>query len=101
MNEIANKFLLTENRFLPEMNLRQSSKLDKPRFTYSPRGPFAKNKERILNFKETRDPRYIYQNKLDKGYFQHDMGCRGFKDLHRRIDSGKVLRDKAFNIAKN
>ena len=29
------------------------------------------------------------------------MGYRDFKDLARRTTSDKVLRDKAFNIAKN
>ena len=29
------------------------------------------------------------------------MACSGFKDLTRRTASGKVLRDQAFNIAKN
>ena len=33
--------------------------------------------------------------------FQHDMAYGDFKDLARRTTSGKVLRDKAFNIAKN
>ena len=34
--------------------------------TYSTCGPFTKNKEKIQKFKETRNSRYIYQNKLDK-----------------------------------
>ena len=29
------------------------------------------------------------------------MAYGGFKDLPRRITSDKVLRDKAFNVAKN
>ena len=41
MNEIINKFLLAGDKFMSEMHLRQL------RFTYSPCGPFAKNKERI------------------------------------------------------
>ena len=60
-----------------------------------------KNKERIQKFKETGDSRYIYQNELDKACFQHDMAYGDFKDLTRRIASDKILRDKAFNIAKN
>ena len=43
----------------------------------------------------------IYQNELDKGCFQHDMTYGDFKDLPRRAASDKVLRDKAFNIAKD
>ena len=77
------------------MHLRQ------PGFTYGACGPFTKNKERIQKFKETGDSRYIYQNEQDKACFQHDMAYGGFKDLARRTDSDKILRDKAFNIAMN
>ena len=80
---------------MPEMHLRQ------PGFTYSACGPFTKNKERIKKFKETRDSRYTYQNELDKACFQHDMSYGDFKDLNRRTFADKVLRDKAFNIAKD
>ena len=45
--------------------------------------------------------RYIYQNELDRACFQHDMVYGDFKDLDRRTATDKVLRDKAFNIAKN
>ena len=45
MNEILTKFLLAGDKFIPKMQLKQ------PRFTYSPCGPFTKNKERIKKFK--------------------------------------------------
>ena len=45
--------------------------------------------------------RYIYQDKLDKACCQHDMPYEDFKDLTRRAASNKILRDKAFNIARN
>ena len=80
---------------MPEIYLRQ------PGFTYSACGPFTKNKERMQNFKDTGDSRYIYQSKFGRACFQHDMAYRDFKDLPRRAASDKVLRDKAFNIAKN
>ena len=70
-------------------------------FTYSACGSITKNKERIQKFKETGDTSYIYKNELDKACFQHDMAYGDLKDLKRRTASGKVLRDKAFNIAKN
>ena len=60
-----------------------------------------KNKERIQKFKETWGLQYIFQNELDKVCFQHDMAYGDFKDLTRRVASDKILRDKAFNIAKN
>ena len=80
---------------MPEMHLKQ------PGFTYSACGPFTKNKERIQKFKETGDTSYIYKNELDKVCFQHDMAYEDFKDLKRRTVSDKIVRDKAFNIAKN
>ena len=33
--------------------------------------------------------------------FQHDITYGGFKDLPRRTTSDKLLRGKAFDIAKN
>ena len=95
MNKKVNKFLLAGDKFMPEMHLKQ------PGFTYSACGPFTKNKERIQKFKETGGTSYIYKNKLDKACFQHDMAYRDFKDLKRSTASYKILRDKAFNIAKN
>ena len=95
MNEIVNKFLLAGDKFMPEMHFKQ------PGFTYSACGPFTKNKERIQKFKETGDTSYIYKNEFDKACFQHDMAYGDLKDLKRRTFSDKVLRDKAFNIAKN
>ena len=62
---------------------------------------FTKNKERIQKFKEKGDSRYIYKNELGKACFQHDMADPHFKDLTLRTASDKILRDKAFNIAKN
>ena len=47
------------------------------------------------------DNNYIYKNELDKSCFQHDMAYEDFKDLARRIQSDKVLKDKAFEIANN
>ena len=45
--------------------------------------------------------KYIYRNELDKACFQHDMTYGDFKDLARRVAADKVLRDKAFNFAKD
>ena len=95
MNEIVNKFLLADDKFMPEMHLRQ------PGFTYSACGPFMKIKERIQKFKETGDTNYIYKNELDKACFQHDKTYGDFRDLKKRTSSNKILRDKALNIAKN
>ena len=95
MNEIANKFLLAGDNFMPEMHLKQ------PGSTYSASGPFTKNKERIHKFKETGDTSYIYKNEFDKACFQHDKAYGDFKDVKRRTFSDKDFRGKAFNVAKN
>ena len=95
MNKIVNKFLLAGDKFMPKMYLKQ------PGFTYSACSPFTKNKERIQKFKETGDTGYNNRNELDKACFQHDIIYGDFKDLKRRTASDKILRDKAFNIAKN
>ena len=95
MDDIINKFLLSGDKFMPEMHLRQ------PGFTYSACGPFTKNTERIQNFKQTGASRYIYKNELDKACFQYHMAYGDFKYLKKRTAADKCLRDKAFNIAKN
>ena len=95
MNEIVNKFLLVGDKFMPEMHLKQ------PGFTYSACGPFTKNKERIEKFMQTGNTSFIYKNELDKACFQHDMSYGKSKDLAKRTQSDKVLRDKAFKIARD
>ena len=60
-----------------------------------------KEQRKNRKIKETGDSPYIYQNELVEVYFQHDMAYGDFKDLARRTNSDKILRDKAFNIAKN
>ena len=67
MNDIINKFLLPEEKFMPEMYSRL------PRFTNSAWGQFTKNKGRTQNLKETGDTKYIYQNEWNKPCFQCDM----------------------------
>ena len=54
----------------------------------------------MQKFKGTVDTKYIYRNELDKACFQHDIVYGDFKHLARTTASDKVLRDKAFNIAK-
>ena len=95
MNDIINKFLLAGDKFMPEMHLRQ------PHSTYSACVSFTKNKERTQKFKETGDTKYIYKNELDKACFQHDMAYGDFKDLAKITAADKILRDEAFNIAKD
>ena len=95
MNNIINKFLLAGDKFMPEMHLRQ------PQFTYSACGPFTKHKQRIQKFKDTGDTNYIYKNELDKACFAHDAAYSDSKDLTKRTVADKILRNRAFNIAKD
>ena len=95
MNNVINKFLLVDDKFMPEMHLRQ------PQFVYSACGPFTRHKERIKEFKGTGDTRCIYRNELDKACFQHDSAYANHKDLINRTKADKVLRDKAYNIVSN
>ena len=95
MNEIVNKFLLVGDKFIPEMHLKQLG------FTYSACGLFTRNKERIEKFMLTGNPDFIYRNELDKACFQYNTACGKSKDLAKRTQSDKVLRDKAFKITSN
>ena len=95
MNEIVNKFLLTGDKFMPEIHLKE------PGFTYSACGPFTRNKERIEKFMLTGNTDFIYRSELHKACFQHDMAYEKSKDLAKRTQSDKVLRDKAFKIASD
>ena len=77
INEIVKDFLFAGDTFMPEIHLRQ------PGFTYGACGPFTK---RIQIFEETGDSLYLYQNKLDKACFQHDVAYGDFKDDHADDD---------------
>ena len=80
---------------MPEMHLKQ------PGFTYSAFGPFTKSKERIEKLMQTGNTVFIFKNELDKACFQHDMAYGKSKDLAKRTEWDKVLRDKAFEIASD
>ena len=86
---------LTGDKFMPEIYLKQSG------FTYSVCGLFTKNKERIEKFMATGNTDFINKNEFHKACFQHDMFYGKSKNLARRAQSDKFLRDKAFEIANN
>ena len=87
MNEIVSKFLLVGDKFMLELYLKQ------PGFTYSACGQFNRNEERIEKFMQTGNTGFIYINELDNACFQHDMGYGKSKDLVKRTQLGKALRD--------
>ena len=66
MNKLINKFLLTGDKFMSELHLKQ------PGFTYIACGPFTKNQERIQNLRETGNLKRLYRNELKKACFAHD-----------------------------
>ena len=65
MDKIISKFLLTGDKFMPELHLKQ------PGFTCSVSGPFTKHCEIIQKFKETGNFKHFYRNELDKACFAH------------------------------
>ena len=56
MNKIISMFLLTEDKFMPELHLKQ------PGFTCSAFVPFSKHHERIQKFRETGHLKYLYRS---------------------------------------
>ena len=44
---------------------------------------------------------YIYENKLDIVWFQHDMAYENFENWSRKAASDNLLHDEKFNIDKN
>ena len=51
-------------------------------------------------FREIGDTNYIYKNELDKACFVHDAAYSDSKDLTKRTVADKILKNKAFDIAK-
>ena len=95
MNDTINKLLLAGDKFVPEIHLRQ------PQFTYSDCRPFTKHEQKIQKFGETGDTNYIYKNELDKACFVHDAAYSDSKDVTKRTVADKILKNKAFDIAKD
>ena len=62
---------------------------------------FYQKQRKNSKIQKTGDRKYIYRNQLDKACFQHDIAYGDCKDLARRTAADKILRDKAFNIAKD
>ena len=80
---------------MAELHLKQ------PVFSYSACGPFTKHRERIQKFRETGDLKHLYRNELDKACFALDAAYSDSKDLAKRSISDKILKDRAYEIAKN
>ena len=50
---------------------------------------------------QTGNTDFIYRNELDKACFKHVMAYGKSKDLTKRTESDKGLRDKVFEIDSN
>ena len=50
---------------------------------------------------QTENTDFLYRNELGKAFFQHDRSYGESKDLAKRTQPDKVLRDKAFKIASD
>ena len=80
---------------MPELPLKQ------PGLTYSACGPSTKHRERIQKFRETDDLKHLHRNELDKAHFAHDSAYSDSKDLVKITISDKILKDRAYVIARN
>ena len=92
MNKIVNKILLTGDKFVSELYLRQLG------FTYSTWGPFTKHRGRILKFRETSNLKHIYENELDKACFAHDNAYYVSKKLSRELFHGRFWKKELMRL---
>ena len=56
---------------------------------------------RIQKFRKTSILKYLHRNELDKACFAHDAAYSDSKDLAKRTISDKILKDRAYEIARN
>ena len=89
MNKIINKLLLTGDKFMPELSLKQ------PWFTYHACGPFTKYPKRIQKFRKTGNLKHLYGNELAKAYVAHNAAYSDSKYLAKRTMSDKILNNRA------
>ena len=93
MNEIINKFLLTRDRFIPELHLKQ------PGFFYNACGTFTNIVTEFI--RETNNWKHLHRNEFDKSCFAHEAAYSDSKDLAKGITSDKILKDRTYEIARN
>ena len=61
----------------------------------------TKHRDRIQKFRETRNLKHLYRNKLDKACFAHDAAYSNSKDLAKRTILDKILKDRPYEMARN
>ena len=89
--DIINRFLLIEDKYMPEMHL-SDHKVKK----YSACGPFTRHQQRI--YERWKIESYC-KNRLDAACFQHGSAYNKYKDSLSRKKSDVVLKNKALKIA--
>ena len=89
MNKFIDKFLLTGDKFISELHLKQTT------FTYSACRPFTKHREGIQKFRQTDNLKHLYRNELDEACFAHDTAYSDSKDLGKITISDKILKSAA------
>ena len=57
--------------------------------------------ERTQKFRETCNLKHLYRNELDKTCFAYNAAYSDSKDLDKRTISDKILKDRAYEIARN
>ena len=62
---------------------------------------FTKHRERIKKFIGTSNIKHLYRTELDKACFAHDAAYSDSKNLAWRTISDKILKDRAYEIARN
>ena len=62
---------------------------------------FTKHCERIQKFRETGNLKHLFRNELDKACFAHNVVYSDSRDLAKGTISDKILKDRAYAIARN
>ena len=75
MNKIISKFLLTGDKFMPELPLKYLG------FTHSACGPLTKHCQIIQTFRQKGNLKHLYWNEVDKSSFAHDPGYSDSEEL--------------------
>ena len=86
MNKIMNKLLLTGDKYMPELVLKQP-------------GLFAL--EIDLYLEKASNLKHLYRNKLDKACFAYDAAYFDSNKLAQIIISDKIFKDRTYEVARS
>ena len=95
MNKIIDKFLLTGDKFISKLHLRQ------PGFTYSACGPFTEHRQRIKKIRETGNLKRLCRSESHKACYLHNAAYSDSKDMAKGTISDKIRKDRHFQIDIN